>query len=47
MGQVLVMSDGKCKSNVVSHSIVMDATVEQKWRLREDNFNDGHKQFLA
>ena len=35
------MSDSKCKSNVVSHSVVINTTVEQVYRWGEDNCNNG------
>ncbi len=40
-----MMSDGKCKSNFVSHSDALNATVEQVQRLGEDSCNDGSMQF--
>jgi hypothetical protein len=41
------MSDSKCKSNVVSHSVLLNTTVEQLYRLGEDNCNDGLDAILA
>ena len=38
---------GKCKSSFVSHSIVLNATMEQVFNTGEDNFNDGHDRILA
>ncbi len=35
------MSDSKCKSNVVSQDVVLNTTVEQIYRLGDDNGNDG------
>jgi hypothetical protein len=35
------MSDSKCKSNVVSQSVVLNTTVEQLQRWGEDVSNDG------
>ena len=37
----------ECKSDFVSHSIVLNATMEQVYCSRESNFNDGHRQFFA
>ena len=42
-----MMSDSKCKSNVVSHSVVLNTTGEQLYRLEEDNCNDGLNAILS
>ena len=41
------MSDSKCKSNVVSQGVVLNTTVEQIYRLGEDNCNDGLDAIFA
>ncbi len=41
LGRVLVMSDSKCKSNVVSQSVALNTTVEQLQRWVKDISNDG------
>jgi len=38
---------GKCKSSFVSHSVVLNATMEQVFITGEDNLNNGRDQFLA
>ena len=35
------MSGSKCKSNVVSHSVALNTTVEELQRWGEDVSNDG------
>ncbi len=42
-----MISDSKCKSNVVSHSVVLNVIVEQLKRLGEDNCNNGLDAILA
>ena len=37
----------ECKSNFVSRRVVLGATMEQVLISGEDNYNNGHDQFLS
>jgi hypothetical protein len=41
------MDESDCKSSFAPPSVIWNGAMEQVYRSGEDNFNDGHDQFLA
>jgi hypothetical protein len=41
------MDDGNSKSSFAPPSVIRNGAMKHVNRLEEDNFNDGHDQFLA